>query len=502
MSDQTNAPSAPAAPSAQAAPAADPRLHYPALGLFIDGAWHAGQGRATRAVLDPSSGQEIGRLPVASEADIDRALAAAAAAFGPWRQRTPQQRAEVLLRGAALLRERREGIAHTITLELGKPLAESRIEIERMVALFEWHAAEGCRAYGRIVPGREGVESKVLREPVGVVAAFTPWNGPGASPARKISAALAAGCSIVIKPAEETPGSAILIAQCLADAGLPAGALNMLFGDPAQISARLIAAPAVRAFSFTGSVPVGRALAELGARHLKPSVLELGGHAPVIVCPDADPVAVARACVAFKYMNAGQICISPTRFFVHRSIYAAFEHSFIEAVGQLRLGGGFEPGVQMGPLANARRREAVEALIAQAVSVGARLRTGGTRLERPGFFLTPAVLTDITSTARVLHEEPFGPLALLAPYDDLDEAIERANATPYGLAGYAFTDSAAAANHIGRALACGTVSINHFAGAGFDTPFGGVKDSGWGREGGTECFEGYLTTKLVSQRCR
>lgn len=478
-----------------------PAEFYPALGLFIDGRWCGDPGRSTRDVIDPATEAVIGRLPMATEADIDAALAAAEAAFPAWRRTAPQQRATVLVRAAVLMRERREAIAHTITLELGKPLAEARAEVDRMTALFDWHAAEGCRAGGRVVPAREGLENKVLREPVGVVAAFTPWNGPGASPARKISAALAAGCTVILKPAEETPGAAILIAQCLADAGLPPGALGLLFGDPAQISGRLIASPIVRAFSFTGSVPVGRALAELGGRFLKPSVLELGGHAPVIVAPDVDPAAVARACVACKYGNAGQVCISPTRFFVHEAVYPAFERAFVEAASQLRVGCGFDAGVQMGPLAHARRRAAVETLIEQAVGVGARLRTGGTRPPGPGYFLTPAVLSDLPDAAAVLREEPFGPVALLMPYRDLDAALARANNTPYGLAGYAFTDSAATTQRIARGLECGTVSINHFAGAGVDTPFGGVKDSGWGREGGAECFDGYLSTKLVSQRC-
>ena len=475
---------------------------YPTLALHVDGRWEGPAGRDTLPVIDPATEVEIGRLPVASDDDIARAIAAAARAFPAWRARTPQQRAEVLHKAAGVMRERRDAIAHTITLELGKPIGQSRVEVDRMATLLDWHASEGCRIYGRIVPGREGLESKVVREPVGVVAAFTPWNGPGASPSRKLSAALAAGCTVIIKPAEETPGTAIHIAQCLVDAGLPAGAMQMLFGRPAQVSQRLISAPEVRAFSFTGSVPVGRSLAELGGRFLKPSVLELGGHAPVIVCPDADPVAVARACAEFKYNNGGQICVSPTRFFVHRSLYERFEQVFIAAAEGVKVGAGHEPGVQMGPLANSRRREAVEALIAQAVSVGARLRTGGRRLERPGYFLTPGVLTDLPAEARMLRDEPFGPVAMLMPYDELDEAIRLANDTAYGLAGYAFTDSAADANRISRHLECGTVSINHFAGAGFDTPFGGMKDSGWGREGGTECFEGYLSTKLVSQRCR
>lgn len=477
-------------------------IFYPKLALHVDGHWREGGGRATRPVVDPATEAVIGQLPEATPTDIDEAIAAAERAFADWRQRTGQQRAEVLRRAASLMRERREVIAQTITLELGKPIAQSRVEIDRMSTLFEWHADEGCRVYGRIVAGREGLESKVIREPIGVVAAFTPWNGPGASPSRKISAALAAGCALIIKPAEETPGTAIWIAQCLVDAGLPAGAMNMLFGNPAQISERLIASPVVRGFSFTGSVPVGRSLAELGGRHLKPSVLELGGHAPVIVCPDVDPAAVARTCVDFKFTNAGQICISPTRFYAHRSIFGDFERAFIDAAQAVKVGSGLEPGVQMGPLANARRRAAVEALIEQAVAAGARLRTGGKRLDRRGFFLTPAVLTDLPPQARMLHEEPFGPVAMLMPYDDLADAIRQANDTSFGLAGYAFTNSSAEAYRISRSLECGTVSINHFSGAGFDTPFGGVKDSGWGREGGVECFDGYLATKLISHLCR
>ncbi len=475
---------------------------YPRLGLFIDGRWCAGDGRDTRPVIDPATEEEIGRLPVATAVDLDAVLAAAEAALREWRSRTPQQRAQVLHRAAALMRERSDAIAGTITLELGKPLPEAHAEVERMAALFEWHAAEGCRTYGRIVPAREGLENKVVREPIGVVAAFTPWNGPGASPSRKISAALAAGCAVIIKPAEETPGSAIHIAQCLSDAALPPGALGMVFGDPARISEHLISSPVVRAFSFTGSVPVGRALAELGGRHLKPSILELGGHSPVLVCPDADPIAAAQASAAYKFTNAGQICVSPTRFFVHRSLLAEFEAALTEAARRVRVGNGFVRGVQMGPLANARRRSAVEAMIEPAESAGARLCCGGRRIGRAGFFLSPAVIADPPPGTHALRDEPFGPLALLLPYDDLDDAITRANATRYGLAGYAFTDSAATAQRISRGLECGTVSINHFAGAGVDTPFGGVKDSGWGREGGVDCFEGYLATKLVSHRCR
>ena len=476
---------------------------YPPLALLIDGHWEpgeGGEGAATRAVIDPATEQEIGRLPVATPADVQRAIDAAARAFEGWKRTAPAARAAIIVKAAALARTRADAIARTITLELGKPLAESLVEVERLAVVFEWHAAEIQRAYGRIVPAAPGIEHKVVREPVGVVAAFTPWNGPGASPARKMTAALAAGCTVVLKPAEETPGTAILLAQCLVDAGVPPGALNLVFGDPGAISTQLIASPTVRGFAFTGSVSVGRQLAMLAAQHLKPAVMELGGHAPVIVCADADPVKTAVFCARTKYRNAGQICMSPTRFYVDERIVAPFTEAFIATARALKVGNGFTPGVEMGPLANARRRDAMEQLIGQAVESGARLRTGGTRLPGPGFFFTPAVLTEVPDTAELQQTEPFGPVALITPVNSLDEALARANGTPYGLAGYAFTDSAAAAHRIGTEMECGVVSINHFQAAGHDTPFGGMKDSGWGREGGAECFEGYLATKLVSHK--
>ena len=471
---------------------------YPRLELLIDGAWTAASDGATRPVIDPSTEAVIGLLPVATMADVDRAVEAAARAFKPWRRAGPEARAAVILKAAALVRERIEPIARTITLELGKPHAESRIEVERVAVVFEWHAAEALRAYGRVVPAAAGIQHQVIREPVGVVAAFTPWNGPVASPGRKMTAALAAGCTVVIKPAEETPGSALLLARCLTDAGLPPGALNMVFGDPGAISERLIAAPAVRAFTFTGSVPIGRHLATLAAQHLKPAILELGGHTPVIVCADADPVRAATLCAKTKFRNAGQICMAPTRFYVHERIAAAFTDAFVAAAKAIRIGGGFEPGVEMGPLANARRRAATEALVQQAVRAGATLRTGGTPLRQRGFFYAPTVLTDVPAGADVLTTEPFGPIATIAPFADLDEAIERANGTGYGLAAYAFTDSAAVAAKLGAELECGVVAINHFIAAGYSTPFGGVKDSGYGREGGAECFDGYLQSKTIS----
>lgn len=481
---------------------ADSNTFYPRLELLIDGRWQAASDGATRPVINPSTEDVIGALPVATADDTQRALDAAQRGFNGWRRTAPGARAAIIVKAATLLRERADAIARTITLELGKPLAESLIEVDRLAAVFDWHAAEALRAYGRIVPAAPGIQHHVVREPVGVVAAFTPWNGPAASPGRKMSAALAAGCAVVIKPAEETPGTAIHIAHCLMDAGLPPGVLNVVFGDPGAISSQLIASPITRAFAFTGSVPIGRHLATLAAQYLKPAVMELGGHSPVIVCADADPVKTAQFCARTKYRNAGQICMSPTRFYVHESIEQRFTDAFIETANSIKVGSGFTPGMEMGPLANARRRDAMEQLIGQATGAGAKLRAGGTRIDGKGFFFRPAVLTDLPDTAEVLQTEPFGPIGLIAPFGSLEDAIRCANGTPYGLAGYAFTDSAAAADQIGTDLECGVVSINHFHAASHDTPFGGVKDSGYGREGGAECFEGYLGTKLISNKTR
>ena len=479
-----------------------PATFYPPLRLLVNGDWVKASDQASREVIDPATGATIERLPEATPADIQRALDAAQAALPGWRRTPPAARAAILVRAAALLRERADPIARTITLELGKPLAESMVEVDRLAGVFEWHAAEGQRVYGRMVPGAEGINNLVVREPIGVVAAFTPWNGPAASPGRKVTAALAAGCTVVIKPAEETPGSAIWVAQCLIDAGLPRGALNMVFGNPGQASSQLIASPIVRSISFTGSVPVGRQLAALAGQYLKPAVLELGGHSPVVVCDDYDVVAAAQACARRKFLNAGQICMSPTRFFVQERVFDRFTEAFVETSRAIRIGSGFHAQSQMGPLANERRREATERLIDQACSAGAKVATGAARLGERGFFYAPTVLTDVSAEVEALRTEPFGPIALLMPFATLDEAIARANDTPYGLSAFGFTNSSASADRLMREIDCGLVSVNHFMGAGDSTPFGGMKDSGYGREGGAECFDGYLVSKLASHKVR
>lgn len=473
---------------------------YPSLALLIDGEWVGASDASVRDVIEPATETVIGQLPCATPADIHRALAAAQRAFTTWKRTPATQRAQVIDAAAALLRQREDAIARTISLELGKPLAESRIEVQRLAGVFEWHAAEAQRLYGRMIPSGTDVQNIVVQEPIGVVAAFTPWNGPAASPGRKISAALAAGCTVVIKPAEETPGTAIAVAQCLLDAGLPAGALNLVFGNPGDISTQLVTSPIVRSIAFTGSVPIGRSLAALAGQHLKPAVLELGGHGPVIVNDDVDVRAVAALCARQKFRNAGQICMSPTRFYVHAAVYDAFAEAFVETTRALKVGPGFDPASEIGPLANPRRRDGVERMVQDACDAGARLLTGGRRMPGPGFYFEPTVLADIPAGADIWRTEPFGPIALLARFRDLDEAIALANDSDYGLAAFAFTRSAAATARIQREVDCGIVSVNHFMGAGDSTSFGGMKDSGYGREGGAECFEGYLVKKLVSQR--
>lgn len=473
---------------------------YPELRLLIDGGWGAGAGGRTEPVLDPATGAVLGHVPLAEAADLDRALAAAERGWRVWRDLPIEQRTAVLRESAALIRARAEEIGHAMTLEEGKPLAESVGEAHRAAGQLEWYAEEAKRAYGRIIPSGPGEELSVRRVPIGPVAAFVPWNFPAGGPMRKIAAALAAGCSIIIKPSEETPASSVLMAECFQQAGLPAGVLNLVFGVPAEVSAHLIPSPVIRHVAFTGSIPVGKHLAGLAAAVMKPTTMELGGHAPVVVCEDADPVAAAKACARGKYANTGQVCTSPSRFYVHARRYDAFVEAFVAASEAVRAGNGLEPGVSMGPMANARRREAVHELVEDARKRGARVLTGGEIPDGPGFFYPPTVLVDVPEDARLLHEEPFGPVAPIIAFPDLDDAIERANALSYGLAAYGFTDRAAVADKLVRGFEAGILSINHCGGSVPQAPSGGFKESGHGREGGAEGLDGYLVTKRVSHK--
>jgi succinate-semialdehyde dehydrogenase/glutarate-semialdehyde dehydrogenase len=467
--------------------------------LHIDGAWRPARDGRTMAIVNPSTEAELGSLAHAGIDDLDEALAAAAKGFEAWRRVSPFDRSKLMRKAAIILRERNEHIATLMTLEQGKPIAESRMEAFAAADIIEWFAEEARRSYGRIVPARlEGVSQSVVKEPVGPVAAFTPWNFPLNQAVRKLSAAIAAGCSIIIKGPEETPASPAELVRAFVDAGLPDGVLNLVYGTPSEISTYLIPHPVIRKISFTGSTPVGKQLASLAGLHMKRATMELGGHAPVIVLPDADLDRAARSMVASKFRNAGQICVAPTRFLVDHAIYDDFVGRFAEATRQIKVGDGLAEGTTMGPLANPRRVQAMEELVHDAVQKGAELVIGGKRIGNSGYFFEPTILSGVSTDARAMNEEPFGPLAMMTPVNGLDEALAEANRLNYGLAAYGFTRSAASAAKMSSGIASGMVSINHYGLALPEVPFGGINDSGNGTEGGADALESYLNSKFVS----
>lgn len=473
---------------------------YTDLQLYIDGEWLNGAGRKGEEVLNPATGKVLASLPHATKADLDRALTAAQAGFAVWRATSAYDRAKVMRKAADLLRERTQHVATVMVQEQGKPFPEARAEVLGTADIIEWMAEEGRRAYGRIVPGRgKNVRQLVLQEPVGVVAGFSPWNFPTLTPVRKIAGALAAGCSIILKAAEETPGSAVELVRCFHDAGLPKGVLNLVFGVPSEVSEHLIGSDIVKKISFTGSVPVGKLLAGLAAKGMKRATMELGGHSPVVVFSDADPEKSADTIAAFKYRNAGQVCISPTRFYVQEPIYDRFLKRFTEYAQGLKLGDGLEKGTTMGPLANSRRLDAMEMFVNDAKERGGKIVTGGKRHGNQGYFFEPTVVTDVPDDCRIMTEEPFGPVAPIVRFKTFDEVVERANSLPFGLASYAFTSSAQTATMIGDALQSGMVGINSVAISTPETPFGGIKESGYGSEGGIEGLEAYTNRKFISQ---
>ena len=473
---------------------------YTDLALHIGGDWQGGDGRKGEDVVNPATEKPLARLPHASQSDLDAALGAAEKGFKVWRATSAYDRAKVLRKAASLVRERAEVIARIMTQEQGKVFGESRLEVLTTADIIEWFAEEGRRAYGRIIPGRvKNTRQIVVQEPVGVVAAFTPWNFPTLTPARKIGASLAAGCAIIIKPSEETPGSCVELVRCFVDAGLPPGVLNMVFGVPANVSEYLIASDVVRKISFTGSVPVGKHLAGLAAKGMKRATMELGGHSPVVVFGDADPEKTADTIAAFKYRNAGQVCISPTRFYVQEPVYDRFLERFTAFANAIKLGDGLEQGVTMGPLANARRLDAMEAIVNDSKSRGGKIVTGGKRRGNQGYFFEPTVITGVPDDSKIMTEEPFGPLAPIVTFKSFEEVVERANSLKFGLAAYAFTGSAQTANAIGDALEAGMVAVNNVVISTPETPFGGVKESGYGHEGGIEGLEVYTVRKFISQ---
>ena len=474
-------------------------MSYPNTQLLIDGQWQDAADGRTLPVFNPATGAEIGRVAHAGIADLDRALAAAQKGFEAWRDVPAIERGRIMRRAAGLMRERAEGIAAILTQENGKPLAEAKIETMAAADIIEWFADEGMRVYGRIVPTRNpAVRQLVVKDPVGPVAAFTPWNFPINQAVRKVSAALTTGCSIIVKAAEETPAAPAALLRAFADAGVPAGVIGLVYGNPAEISGHLIPHPVIRKISFTGSTVVGKQLAALAGQHLTRVTMELGGHAPVIVAEDADLELAVKSSGAAKFRNAGQVCISPTRFLVHESVRNDFAAALARHAQALKVGDGLAEGTQMGPLANPRRIVAMAGMLEDAVQRGATVATGGARIGEAGNFFAPTVLTDVPLDARVFNDEPFGPVAAIRAFNTLDEAIAEANRLPYGLAAYAFTRSLKNAHLLSQRIEAGMLWVNQPALPLPEMPFGGVKDSGYGSEGGPEALEAYLNSRAVS----
>lgn len=476
---------------------------YPDTQLLIDGLWRPGAAGRTIDVLNPATNDRIGAVARAEISDLDEALASSAKSFRTWRHVSAFERCKLIRKAADIVRGRAEALAVTLTTEMGKPLGEALLELRSSADVLDWLAEEGRRAYGRLIPARaDGVSQQVIREPVGPVAAFTPWNFPMLQVVRKVGAALACGCTIVVKPSEETPATAAELARAFLEAGLPAGVFNLVFGVPAEISEYLIPHPVIRKVSFTGSVPVGKHLAALSGAHMKRTTMELGGHAPAMVFNDADIEAAASLLTFQKFRNAGQVCASPTRFLLQDGIADTFVETFVARARALRVGDGLEAETQMGPLVNERRRHAVEELIADATAKGAKVATGGNRIGNKGNFLEPTVLTGVTPQMRIMNEEPFGPVALISSFHDVQDVIAEANRLPYGLATYAFTRSARTVNTLSNELEAGMLTVNHLGLALPEVPFGGVKDSGYGSEGGTEAIEPYLVSKFVTHQAQ
>ena len=474
-------------------------MTYPHTRLFIAGEWQDAADGKTLAVFNPATGLEIGRVAHAGIPDLDRALAAAQKGFEVWRDVPAFERAKIMRRAAALMRERAADIGAVLTQENGKPLPEAKGEAMAAADIIEWFADEGMRVYGRIVPSRNlAVRQLVLKDPVGPVAAFTPWNFPINQVVRKLSAALASGCSMLIKAPEETPAAPAALIQAFADAGLPAGVVGLVYGNPAEISSYLIPHPIIRKVTFTGSTPVGKQLAALAGQHMKRVTMELGGHAPVIVCEDADIALAVKSAGAAKFRNAGQVCISPTRFLVHESIQKEFGAALAQYASGLKVGDGTAEGTTMGPLANPRRLTAMAEFTQDAVQQGATLALGGERIGTTGNFWQPTVLTDVPLTAKVFNDEPFGPMAAVRGFSKLEDAIAEANRLPFGLAGYAFTRSLKNAHLLSQRVEVGMLWINQPATPSAELPFGGIKDSGYGTEGGPEAMEAYLNTRAIS----
>ncbi len=475
-------------------------MNFEKLELLIDGKWTAGTSGKSEPVLNPANEDTLGELPHASEADLDKALESNLEGFRIWRKMTALDRQAIMEKTARLIEDRKEAIATNLTLEMGKPIVEARMEIDFANAILRWYGEEGKRAYGRLVPSRfPNMRQSVIKEPVGPVVGFVAWNFPAVNVMRKVAGALAAGCSITLKASEETPATCIAIARCFMEAGLPAGVLNLVFGVPDEISRYLLASPVPQKMSFTGSIPVGKHLQKLAADTMKRCTMELGGHSPFIVFDDVDVDRVAKIAATGKFRNAGQVCVSPTRFYIHDRIFDHFAEAFTKEAQSLTVGDGLDETTQIGPLVAERRLDVMEGFVADAKEHGAEILTGGQRMGNQGYFFSPTVLKNVPETARIMNEEPFGPVAPLASFQDFDEVIEKANKLPFGLASYTFTNDSSKAAAMSDQIEAGLLAVNSVVVSTPETPFGGIKESGYGSEGGIEGLDAYLRTKFVTE---
>lgn len=474
---------------------------YPNTELFINGKWRAASSNDWLDVINPATEESVGKVAVAQISDLDEALDAASAAFKLWRNTPPFARYKIMRRAADLLRERADSVAKIMTIEQGKPIAEAKGETMLGADTIDWYAEEGRRAYGRVIPSQlANVNQIIIKEPVGPVAAFSPWNFPINQAVRKISGAVAAGCSIILKGPEDTPASCAELVRAFVDAGIPDGVINLVYGVPADISNYLIPHPIIKKISFTGSTAVGKELASLAARHMKLSTMELGGHAPAIVFNDADLAAALDVLTTQKFRNAGQVCVAPTRFLVQDELYEKFVDGYVQLAKKVQLGNGLDSLTSMGPLAHDRRLAAVEELVQDAVDLGAKIHCGGQRPKNVGYFYPPTVLTGVPKSARMMNEEPFGPVIPISSFTTVDEVLMEANRLPYGLSAYAYTASSETADRVGREIESGIIGINHHGQPAIETPFGGVQDSGQGKENGSEGLESYMHSKLISHK--
>ncbi|MDG1212110.1 MAG: NAD-dependent succinate-semialdehyde dehydrogenase [Paracoccaceae bacterium] len=474
-------------------------MAYETIELLINGEWRKGDGGG-QDIINPADESVIGWCPHASAEELDMALAAADEGFKVWKNMTALARQKIMTKAADLMDERVDYIAECLTREEGKPHGESKIEIGFVSDLTRWYGEEGKRSYGRLIPPRiPGARQMVVKEPIGPVAAFVAWNFPATNVIRKISGALGAGCSIVIKPSEETPATAVCLAKCFQDAGLPPGVINMVFGVPDTVSRHILASPIIKKLSFTGSVPVGKHLQKLAADNMIRCTMELGGHSPVVVFDDADLDKAMDMVAGFKFRNAGQVCISPTRFYIQENVYDKFVDGFTERAKALKIGNGMDDGVFMGPLVADRRLAVMDDFVQDAKAAGAEIVTGGERMGNQGYFYAPTVMKDVPDAAKIMTEEPFGPLAPMQSFKSTDEVLDKANSLPFGLASYVFTTDANKAKTMEHGINAGMVGVNHPMVSMPETPFGGVNESGYGSEGGIEGLEAYQRTKFMTE---